>query len=690
MQPKLADILTDASLLAGWAKVRENNGGSGVDGQTIKRFEGRLMANLSTLRNEVVYQTYRPLPLLRVEIPKKSGGKRPLSIPSVRDRVLHSAVAIALTPLFEAEFEDVSFGYRKGRSVDQAASRVDALRRQGYRWVVDADIRAFFDEVDHKRLLADVQRLVHDKDIGRLIRLWLKAEVQDGKQRFRLKKGLPQGSPISPMLANLYLDHLDEALLDDNKKLVRYADDFLVLCKSQKSAEDALDLTEEVLGVLRLEINENKTRIVDFNQGFRFLGIQFIRSLMLKLKHADEAPQSDLTTAGTAKADRPRPVAPQLPVTPTTMGIAFTEAGLHAGGFPTEPSEVEPPEPLAPPEHRLDPRFRTLYLLKHGQVLGKESKRLVIRQRGKAKQDIPAIKVDQIMVFGNAQITTQAMHFCLAERIPIYLLSASGRFQGVVDSFDTEPVLLHKAQFTRVDDATFAMDIARAIVRGKIGNTRILCLRLARKRSAPALQRAAKELRRVLNQLTGAASLEQIRGFEGNAARITFNAMKQVIPPEWEFTGRKRQPPPDPVNAMLSWGYTLLFYNVYSFLRARGLNPHVGYLHSLRMGHPALASDMMEEFRAPIVDAIVWNMVLNRRLSPGDFDFPDVPGGACRMKEAARRRFIREMEKKFNTAIIHPHSGLKLDYRRCIEHQIRQLAAVIRGEQDGYQPFVIR
>jgi CRISPR-associated protein Cas1 len=683
-QPRIEDILTDAGLLAGWAKVRENQGAAGIDGETIAKFERRLLGNIATLRNEVQYDTYWPLPLLRVEIPKKVGGKRPLSIPAVRDRVLQSAVAIALTPLFEAEFEEVSFAYRRGRSVDQAAARVEALRDQGYRWVVDADIRQFFDEVDHYLLMAEVEKLVTDETILRLIRLWLKAHVQDGKKRFQLKKGVPQGSPISPMLANLYLDHLDEALIDKNKKLVRYADDFLVLCKSRRAADDALKLTEGVLHALRLEINEQKTRVVDFSQGFRFLGVQFIRSLAFKPEHLKQPFDVGTPPVATKKtAKHP----PSVPAPATTIAAAFAEADIQPEDFPSEPVTIDP---LQTPGHRLDPRLRTLYLLRHGQLLGKESERLVIRRNGQVQQEIPAIKVDQIMVFGNAQITTQAMQFCLLERIPIYLLSASGRFYGVIDSFDTDPVLLQKAQFETSGDETFCLNLSRSILHGKATNSRTLIRRLLRRHDASALRRADIALKRIVNQLNAAETLDQLRGFEGNAARIYFGAIEQIIDPEWKFSGRNRQPPRDPVNALLSYGYTLLYYNIYSFTRARGLNPHVGYLHPLRMGHPALVSDLIEEFRALVVDSIVWNLVLNERLSPDDFTLPASATHGCRMNDSARTRFIREMEKKLNTAVIHPVSGLKLDYRRCIEHQVNQLAAVIRGSQTDYIPMTSR
>jgi group II intron reverse transcriptase/maturase len=483
----LDDLLSDANLLAGWSKVRENQGGPGVDGETIADFERRLTANLVRLRDEVRFGRYRPRPLLRVMAPKKSGGERPLSIPAVRDRVLQSAAAIVLTPLFEAEFEDVSFAYRRGRSVDQAVVRIELLRNQGYRWVVDADIHRFFDEVDHDLLMKEVGKLVFDEAILHLIRLWIKARVHDGKRRFTLKKGVPQGSPISPMLSNLYLDHLDEALLDENKKIVRFADDFLVLCKSQKTARDALELTEEILDSLRLKINEDKTQVVDFDRGFRFLGVQFIRSLAFKLKHAHEPPLPTIPTACGKRRPSREDESDRLP--DNAMAAAFAEAGIEPDQFPPIREPVEPPPES--PTHRLDPRLRTLYLLRHGQVLGKESERLVIRYQGRIVAEVPAIKIDQIMVFGNAQITTQAMHFCLSERIPIYLLSAAGRYYGVVDSFDTDPVLLQKAQFGRADDPAFCLRLARHFIRAKIANSRILLKRLARKRSAPGLERAA-------------------------------------------------------------------------------------------------------------------------------------------------------------------------------------------------------
>ncbi|GJL72549.1 MAG: hypothetical protein NMNS01_17480 [Nitrosomonas sp.] len=697
------DIVSPRTLYKAWEKVVKNQGCAGIDGVNISTFSANLHTNLETLANEVKYNTYRPHPLLEVEINKKLIGTRSLLIPVIRDRVIQTAAAIVLTPLFEAEFEDASYAYRKGRSVNQAITRIEQLRNQGYQWVVDADIQTFFDQVDHKLLMRQVQQLIKDRDILRLIRLWLTMTVVDGDMRFRLTKGIPQGSPISPILANLYLDQLDEVLLDKKYRLIRYADDFVILCKSQKQAEQALQLTGEVLKQLRLCFNQRKTGITHFNRGFRFLGVEFIRSLAFKSKNSEaEEPATHIIKPDLA-IQPPEPDYKEVDhETLTEMQLAFLQAGIKPGQFvqksaslSSQPSESAEPEALEPPQlddatSSYDSRLKTLYILRHGCVLGKESERFVIRDRDGPQQEIPAIHVDQIMVFGNAQITTQAMQFSLQKHIPIFLLSGKGRYYGVIDSFNTEPVLLHREQFFQAGNNEFCLKLSIAIVHGKLANSRVILRRFSRYHNAPALTQAATQLTGIMKQVSNADQLDQLRGYEGNAARIYFQAFSTALAPHWQFYKRNKQPTTDPVNAMLSYGYTLLFYNIYTLLRARGLNPQVGYLHPLRQGHPALASDMMEEFRAIIVDSVVFNIALNNKLKPDDFTLPQNSNEACLLKKEARKFFIRQLEAKLNYRLHHPVNGLQLDYRRCIEHQVNHLVAVIRQSIPDYQPMVLR
>ena len=283
----LPRVLADFNLFDAWLRVRGNRGCPGADGVTIRQFEGSLEVHLAQLKREVMGRSYAPRPMLRVLIERPGRKPRYLSIPTVRDRVLQTAVALVLTPIFEAEFEECSFAYRKGRSVQQALARVSRYREEGYRWVVDADIRSYFDEIDHKLLMGEVRELVGDEAVLRLIERWIGGEVTDGERSWRMVRGVPQGSPLSPLLANLFLDRLDEALLDEDLRLVRFADDFLVLCRSRERAEAALELTEEVLEELRLQVNETKTHIVDFDHGFRFLGVDFVRSLALRHRYPE-------------------------------------------------------------------------------------------------------------------------------------------------------------------------------------------------------------------------------------------------------------------------------------------------------------------------------------------------------------------------------------------------------------------
>lgn len=285
-----ASLCSLLNLRRAWERVEESDGCAGIDGVTLERFEDHLEAELTRLRGELVSESYAPLPLLQFTVPKAGGGQRKLAVPSVRDRVAQLATKAIIEPAFEAEFEQCSFAYRRSRSVQQALNQVEQLREAGYEWVVDADITSYFDNVDHQLLLKSVSDLVADPRIVRLITQWIVAMVYDGQQMTKLEKGLPQGAPISPMLANLFLDRFDELMLRDGQRLVRYADDFLILCRSRPRAEEALQLTGQILGELRLALNLEKTRVTSFSDGFRFLGATFIRSLSLMTDPQDKGP----------------------------------------------------------------------------------------------------------------------------------------------------------------------------------------------------------------------------------------------------------------------------------------------------------------------------------------------------------------------------------------------------------------
>jgi len=259
-------------------KVVGNKGCAGVDGMSVKRWQAKETEHLQGLRRQLVNDTYRSKPVLRKYIPKPGSKKqRPLGIPAVADRVCQQAVCNPLSPVFEEYFHEDSHGFRPGRSTQTAAKRVEVLRKQGNQYVVDLDISDFFGQVDREILMGLVGQVVKDRRVLGLIRGWLAAGVmEEGNIRYQIS-GTPQGGTISPLLSNVYLTVLDNALTEAGYQFVRYADDVLILCRSKDDSERALNQARTVLGRLKLALNDEKTHISSFDEGFDFLGFHFGR-----------------------------------------------------------------------------------------------------------------------------------------------------------------------------------------------------------------------------------------------------------------------------------------------------------------------------------------------------------------------------------------------------------------------------
>jgi RNA-directed DNA polymerase len=279
----LERILSRDNLLRAWHRVRVNKGAAGVDSVTIDEFPAYLKEHWPEIKRKVLDGTYKPSPVKRVEIPKRAGGKRPLGIPTVLDRVIQQAILQVLQPIFDSGFSESSFGFRPRRSAQDAVRKVRQIIDEGYKHVVDVDLSQFFDRVDHDLLMIRVARKVKDKRVLRLIGLYLRCGVEVNGNILPTTKGVPQGGPLSPLLANIMLDDFDKELEMREHHFVRYADDFLIFVKSERAAQRVLrSVTRWLKHMLKLSINYEKSKIVKANEcdylGFIFKNKRIIWS----------------------------------------------------------------------------------------------------------------------------------------------------------------------------------------------------------------------------------------------------------------------------------------------------------------------------------------------------------------------------------------------------------------------------
>jgi RNA-directed DNA polymerase len=271
-------VYAPANLRRAFERVKANGGTAGVDHQTVEMFEAHLEQNLEQITQSLKGGTYRPQPVKRVWIPKPgTKEQRPLGIPTVRDRVVQTALRHVVEPIFERDFAEHSYGFRPKRSAKDALRRVDSLLKAGHHWVVDADLKSYYDTIPHQRLLERVGKKVSDGRVMDLLEGMLRQGVMEGMREWQPEEGTPQGAVISPLLSNVYLNPLDQSAKDSGLEMVRYADDFVILCCSEAEARRALAVVENWTAKAGLTLHPQKTRIVDATQpgGFDFLGYHF-------------------------------------------------------------------------------------------------------------------------------------------------------------------------------------------------------------------------------------------------------------------------------------------------------------------------------------------------------------------------------------------------------------------------------
>jgi RNA-directed DNA polymerase len=269
-------VYNPQNLWSAWAKSAKNNGSPGVDGITISRYEKDAPANIERLAGELKDGSYHPKAIRRTYIPKTDGKMRPLGIPTVQDRIVQGALRQVIEPIFERHFARHSYGFRPGRGCKDALRRVDGLLKTGYRYVVDADLKSYFDTIPHDLLMKRVREHVADGRVLKLIESFLEAKILEGLKEWTPFAGAPQGAVLSPLLSNIYLNPLDHLMEQRGIEMVRYADDFVILCRTREEAEAALELVKAWTAQAGLTLHPEKTRIADAQtDGFEFLGYRF-------------------------------------------------------------------------------------------------------------------------------------------------------------------------------------------------------------------------------------------------------------------------------------------------------------------------------------------------------------------------------------------------------------------------------
>lgn len=266
-----------AALRRAWLAVKRTGGGAGADGMTIQKFEANLAAELEELRRQLVSGDYQPRLLRRMLAPKANGGLRPLVLWALPDRIAQRAVYEIIAPTFEAIFLPCSLGFRPGLGVEDAVKRLQALRDENLRWVVDADIKDCFDSINTERLLPLVAQRVQEPLLVRYVERWLEAKIFNTADGAPEKAGASQGSVLSPLLANIYLHQVDELLTRQQINFLRYADDLVACCRRKSEAQHALVAVHDALRQWGLRLHDRKTRLVHFDEGFTWLGYFFVR-----------------------------------------------------------------------------------------------------------------------------------------------------------------------------------------------------------------------------------------------------------------------------------------------------------------------------------------------------------------------------------------------------------------------------
>lgn len=340
----------------------------------------------------------------------------------------------------------------------------------------------------------------------------------------------------------------------------------------------------------------------------------------------------------------------------------------------------------------------TLYVIEPGSRIEKEYQRILVTKEDKVLQSVPARLVDEVVLVGSAGATTQAMLSLLDQGTGMTLITQTGRLRGRLQPLGSPNLGLRKLQYLAVEQQALRARVIQSILLGKLKNSRVMSMRIIRnltRQNSPELLSLCQQLTRIeeaIRAVPQTTDENSLRGLEGSAAKAYFAIFKAGL--NWDdehaFTKRNRRPPKDPINVLLSLGYTLCSDALFTACEVVGLDPFCGFLHTDKYGRPSLALDLVEEFRSIVVDSVVLRLVNKHMIKPSHFDYSDAENGQVILKANGMRTFLREYNRRLNTEIFHPLAERPIAYRKCFEVQARQIRKIIEGIQQDYIPLTVR
>ncbi len=647
-------------LITAWQQVRNRSPAAGVDGITLDLFAGVAKEQLRTLKRELEREYYQASPAKGFYLKKKSGGQRLIGIPTVRDRVVQRLTLQSIYPTLETEFPAHSYGYRPGHSVQMAIEHFSEYYRERPTWVIKADIAQFFDSLIWAILLESLEDIAVEQFWGQLIAGQLQAGIKLQGQWFNPGKGVLQGGILSGALANLYLSEFDRYCADFGIQIVRYGDDFVIATGGLLEATRILAQVSQWLEDIYLTLQPEKTHIFAPNEEFVFLGYKF---------QAGEIIPPPSKSRSTSRKPKQKPAPESRP--PKACSI-LKPYSYH---------------------HQVDRDFywsdsmTTLYVTEQGAYLKVRHQQFQVFYHRELRITVPVNRVSHIVLFGCCNLSHGAVQLALKRRIPVMYLSHQGRYFGRLQTDGMAEIDYLLLQMQRHQEPAFQRRQAEAIVMAKLHNSRKLLLRMNRSKKITKVNKSVNKIAQIIDKLPSAKSVESLLGYEGQSAHLYYQALGVLFNGKFTFEKRTRRPPTDPINSMLSLGYTLLHQNVFSLVQAVGLHTHFGNLHTPRRNHPALVSDLIEEFRAPVVDSFIAYLVNSKIFKQGDFT-PADPRGGVYLHPSSLRKYLKHWQEKLQTQVTHPHTGYKVSYYRCLELQVWEYIACLKGEQEVYRPMM--